>query len=44
MRSIVSALEMNHAIDTGERRTATLVAVGIELLLSEDITTVLAKY
>jgi hypothetical protein len=35
---------MDHAINTGKRRAATLVAVGIELLLGEDITTVLAKY
>lgn len=42
--SILSTVEMNHAIDTGERRATTLVTVGVKLLLSEDITTVLAKY
>lgn len=43
MRAILRAIEMNHAINTGERRAATLVTVRIELLLGENITTVLAR-
>lgn len=35
---------MDHAIDTGERRAATLVAVRVELLLGEDITAVLVVF
>lgn len=44
MRAIFGAIEMNHAIDTRERCATTLVTVGIELLLGENITAVLLKY
>lgn len=37
-------MEVDHAIDTGERRAATLVAVRVELLLGEDITAVLVAH
>ena len=39
MRSVLGTIKVNHAIDTGKRRAATLAAVGVELLLREDITT-----
>lgn len=38
MRSVTSPLEVDHTIDAGERCAATLVAMGIELLLGKDIT------
>lgn len=38
MRFILVSLEMNHAIDAGERRASTLVAMGVEFLLRKDIT------
>jgi hypothetical protein len=44
MRAILSAIEMNHAIDAREGCATTLVAVGIELLLGENITAVLLNY
>jgi hypothetical protein len=45
MRSIVIALEVDHAIYTTERGAATPAAMGIELLLGEDIPTGLrSKY
>lgn len=39
MRSVLGTIEMDHAIDAGERRAAALTAVGIELFLRENITT-----
>lgn len=41
MSSILQSVEMHHAIDTGEGGAATLAAMGIELFLSENITTCL---
>lgn len=41
MRSVFSAIEMDHAVDASKGCAATLVTVGIEFLLGEDITTVL---
>jgi hypothetical protein len=41
VRAVFQALEVDHAVDAGEGRTATLVSVGIELLLCEDIAAVL---
>lgn len=38
MRFVFISLEMNHAIDAGERRASTLVAMGVEFLLRKDIT------
>lgn len=38
MRPIVSSVKVHHAVDAGEGGAATLVAMGIKLLLGEDIT------
>lgn len=43
MRSVLGAVEMDHAVDTGEGRAAALVAVRVELLLGEDIAAILKK-
>lgn len=37
-------MEVDHAIDTGERRAAALVPVRVELLLGEDITAILEAH
>ena len=37
MRSIISALKVDHAIDTTKRGAATTATMGIELLLGEYI-------
>jgi hypothetical protein len=39
---ILSSLKMNHAVDASKRRAATLVTMGIEFLLGEDITACLS--
>lgn len=41
VRSILSALEMDHAVQAREGGAATLAAVGVEFLLREHISTVL---
>jgi hypothetical protein len=41
MRSILGALEVDHAVYTTERGAMTPAAMGIELLLGEDIPTAL---
>lgn len=38
MRPILSSVKVYHAVDAGEGGAATLVAMGIKLLLGEDIT------
>lgn len=37
-------MKVDHAINTGERRAAALVPVGVELLLGEDITAILTAH
>jgi hypothetical protein len=41
MCAILHALEVNHAVDAGKGCAATLVSMGIELLLCEDIAAIL---
>lgn len=43
MGTIVSALEMHHAIEAGERCAVTLVAVSVEFLLRQDVAASLDK-
>ena len=39
MRAIISPLEMHHAVKTSERCSVALIAVWVEFLLCEDVTT-----
>jgi hypothetical protein len=43
VRSIFSSVEVHHAVNAGEGSAATLVAMRVELLLSEDITACLPR-
>jgi hypothetical protein len=43
VRSVFGSVEVHHAINAGEASTATLVAMRVELLLSEDITACLPR-
>lgn len=43
MGSIVGATKMHHTVKTGERSAVALVAMRIEFLLREDITTRLGR-
>jgi hypothetical protein len=38
MRTVVGALEVDHAVDAGIRCAPALVGVRVELLLGEDVT------
>ena len=39
VRSIICTLEMHHAVNASKRGASTLAAMGIELLLGQNITT-----
>jgi hypothetical protein len=43
VRSVAGALEVHHAVEAGEGGAVALVTVGVELLLGEDIPTVLYR-
>ena len=43
MRPVRCSLEVYHAVNAGKGRAVTLVAMGIELLLGKDVTTVLER-
>lgn len=42
MRTVLCAVEVDHAVEAGEGGAATLVTMGVELLLRQDIAAVLA--
>ena len=41
MRAIFSARKVDHTINAGKRRSATAISVRVELLLGQNVTTVL---
>lgn len=41
MRSVAGAVEVHHAVEAGEGRPIALVSMAVELLLGEDVPTVL---
>lgn len=43
MRAILSSVKVYHAIDTSKRCAVTLIAVGVQLLLREDVAAVLSQ-
>lgn len=43
MRSVLNAVEVGHAVETGEGCAAALVPMPVELLLGEDVAAVLIE-